>query len=244
MPGRGQQQQYWHGEGILPRGPYDRAYRKGPLFDRLKKHLIDNNIELSDTVQFDIYNNNPWLWKINPKKFYGYLLSAYDSNMGKQKQRGGKQTQFRGVDDDSSNGEEDETVDESFEGGPREKEQEQEREREREKPTSILTRGRFSAAVDELAQEMGEMNLVNFMLRLSGTADSGKTVNGWTVWVNDTGRLSDDGTKTLIELNMRKLLNHPSDFDQFTLFLIVHNRTGKGVILEEECPGKLFANSR
>jgi hypothetical protein len=219
----GRTQYYWHGEGTVPTG-----YRKGPLFDRLINHLKDSNVELSATAHIDIYNNNPWLWKINPDKFYPYFQSAYEK-MGKS----GKKHVGFDEDDASSNFGDDEnggdTVDSSIDGQPT---------HGQEKPMSIIkTNGRYADGnVDELNKSLGKMSLMHFQLQLNMTADEHKKVSGWTCWESDTGRMSDDDTKTLRELNMKKRIAHPQDFPSYKLHLVPTGSTGTGFKLEEECP--------
>jgi len=223
-----QKQQYWHGEGKLPEGPYIAAYRKGPIYSRLKQHLKNNNIKLSGTVHFDIYNNNPWLWQINPDKFYGFIIDAYNDIMGK-----GKQTRFKEDDIDLEEEEDDDTI-ESFEGGHRSPSPQ---------TSSIMKASRYGGGgggVDGIGQSMSNMNISSMarvMVRLALTADDSKSVNGWMTWKSDTGRVSDDGTKMYEELNMKKRVAHPKDIPKHKLWLHV-DKNGEGTMLEEECPGK------
>ena len=232
---RGRGRRYWHGEGITPTGPYDKAYQKGPIFNRLIKHLKDTNVGPSSTAHYNIYNDNAWLWKIDPNKFTNYYQAAYEKMA-----RGGKKTPR--FEEDESN------YDDNYEEGT--VEDSIDLETHGQEPMSIIkSNGRYGGGsgdgsgggsgggnVEELTKTLGGMSLVQYKLQLSMTADEHKKINGWSCWESDTGRLSDDGTKTLRELNMLKRIAHPQDFESYKLQLIATGSTLTGCKLEEESP--------
>ena len=227
----GSEPRYRHGDKLPSPPPegYTKSYRRGVIFERLIELFRDQPELLTlPRYHYAVYNDNHWLWKIDPDKFLPFCRDASAAASPTMTDR----VCFDLDDDD--------TVDESLHlGGAA------------DAPTSSILNpgGRFAAGLagySAMVDAMGGININQSKeeqskedKELQAKLDGSETnaVCGWSHFLSDGGRLSSDGTKTFNELNMYKRIASSKDFDKHSLHLVPATEGGnKGTKLEDTSP--------